>query len=197
MPRAYVQKRRAESREATRQRIVDTTIAMHGERGDDQTTIAEIARRAGISRLTVYRHFPDERSLLAACTGHYFNQHPPPDPAKWRSVADPETRLEYALRAEYAWFDETRVMMARAAEDAPTNPILAELTAPLVNRWDTIRDELVAGWPGESGLRRAAIGHALQFLTWRSLRAQGLTNSDAVALMLGAVRSTGPSRSWR
>src|SRR5438552_15155801 len=79
MARKYQLKRRAERQEETRQRIVEATIALHQTVGGAGATISAIAARAGVERPTVYRHFPDERALLTACTGHYLALNPPPD----------------------------------------------------------------------------------------------------------------------
>ncbi|HWC30319.1 MAG TPA: helix-turn-helix domain-containing protein [Dehalococcoidia bacterium] len=54
-------------------------MELHGTVGPARTTVAEIARKAGVQRLTVYTHFPDLTSLFAACTTHWFGEHPPPD----------------------------------------------------------------------------------------------------------------------
>ncbi|MFO7531867.1 MAG: helix-turn-helix domain-containing protein [Candidatus Limnocylindrales bacterium] len=188
MPRPYALRKRAETTEATRQRIIDATIGLHQEVGGARTTVAEIARRAGTSRLTVYRHFPDERSLLAACTGHYMSQHRPPEPSMWAAMPDPEARLTTAIRTIYRWFADNEVMMSRADEDVPTNPVLAEVLAPKTAHWDAMRDDLDAAFRGRSRRRRAAIGHALAFSTWRSLRRdEGLDEEAAVEVMRTAI----------
>src|SRR6476620_7794449 len=69
MTRRYELKRRAERQDETRQRIVDATIELHQTIGAAQTTVSEIAKRAGVGRVTVYRHFPDEETLFNACSG--------------------------------------------------------------------------------------------------------------------------------
>jgi AcrR family transcriptional regulator len=48
------------------ERILDAAASCVIAYGVDRVTLAEIARRAGISRPTVYRRFPDTRSILAA-----------------------------------------------------------------------------------------------------------------------------------
>ncbi len=68
--RKYALKARAEKQAETRRRIVEATAALHTEVGPAQTTVAEIARRAGVQRLTVYNNFPDERQLFEACGAH-------------------------------------------------------------------------------------------------------------------------------
>ena len=68
--RKYELKARAHSQGETRQRITVAAMELHEELGPAQTSISAIAARAGVQRLTVYRHFPDELSLLRACGGH-------------------------------------------------------------------------------------------------------------------------------
>lgn len=192
MARTYRLKRRAERQEETRQRIVEAVVDLHQTVGVARATISAIAERAGVERLTVYRHFPDERALLTACTGHYLTLHPPPDPVCWRQIADLETRLRTGLREIYAYYRRTEPMMASTQHEAKDHPVLRELLAPVVAHWERVRDILAQG-PDEGAdppaLRRAAIGHAIAFTTWQSLvRGQGLDDAQAVELMVAMVR---------
>lgn len=197
MARKYQLKQRAETQEVTRGRIVEAAIALHESVGDAATTISAIAERAGVGRVTVYRHFPDERALLTACTGHYLALHPPPDPRPWRAIDDPGVRLQTGLGELYDYYQRTEAMMARADQDAPVNPVLAELLAPLAEYKAGLRAILASGWPTtESGqaMVSAAVGHALTFSTWRSLvREQGLNSEQAVALMCSFVQCAVPT----
>src|SRR3954471_16099442 len=95
--RPYRQKLRAEQQAETRQRIVEAAVALHLERGPVQTSINAIAERAGVNRVTVYRHFPDTRTLLEACSAHAQRLHPPPDLGRWRAIEDPRRRTQVAL----------------------------------------------------------------------------------------------------
>ena len=191
MPRKYELKQRAEQQAATRLRIVEAAVALHEAIGGGATTIAAIAERAGVGRLTVYRHFPDELALLSACTGHYLSCNPPPDPASWMEIDDPTARLRAALTAAYAYYRRTQGMLARAEQDAPTNPILAELMEPFTAFWRQVRDGLATGWrraDEPAAFTVVAIGHALAFSTWRSLTQEhALADDQAVALMLAFV----------
>ncbi|MDT5326422.1 MAG: hypothetical protein QOF25_3574 [Mycobacterium sp.] len=56
----------AESPQSVEERILDAAAGCVIAYGVDRVTLAEIARRAGVSRPTVYRRFPDTRSILAA-----------------------------------------------------------------------------------------------------------------------------------
>lgn len=49
-----------------RERLVAAALALFNERGYDETTVAQIAERAGLTRSTFFRHFPDKRDVLAA-----------------------------------------------------------------------------------------------------------------------------------
>lgn len=189
--RKYRLRRRAERQAETRQRIVEATVALHQEVGPAKATISAIAERAGVERLTVYRHFPDERDLLRACQQHFLTGHPIPDPTPWRRVDVAPTRLRLALTALYAYYRATEAMTANVLRDAPSMPALAELLEDLPRYFAAVRHLLGQGWdggPDDDGRLEAAIGHALEFETWRSLtRRQGLTDSQAVELMTRLV----------
>ena len=174
----------------TRRRIVEAIVELHEEIGPATTTVTAIAERAGVQRLTVYRHFPDDRAMLGACSSHWNEEHPLPDPASWTGIADPRSRLETALRGLYDYFRNGAPMLASILRDEAEVPELAEVMAPL---WDYMREVaggLSAGW-GVNGdaqrLVRSAVGHALGFYTWRSLSEEGLSNGEAVELMVGLV----------
>src|SRR5207248_11544584 len=95
--RSYELKERARRQEETRRRIAAATAALHEEVGPAKTTVAEVARRAGVRRPTVYNNFPRERELFAACQAHFISEHPPPDPGAALAIADPLERTRRAL----------------------------------------------------------------------------------------------------
>jgi AcrR family transcriptional regulator len=192
MTRKYDMKRRARRQEETRRRIVEATVELHKTVGMARTTISAIAEKAGVQRLTVYRHFPDERALFSACSGHWRAANPPPDPASWTQVADPEERLRVALSEVYAYHRRTESMAANVIRDAQVHPLTREMAEPSFRHWERMRYVLATGWGVEDellGLLLAALGHALDFQTWRSLaRQQGLDDEQAIELMVGMVR---------
>src|SRR5713226_6578642 len=126
MTRKYELKQRAQSQAETRRRIVEATVELHGSVGPARTTISAIAERAGVQRLTVYRHFPDERSLFEACTSHSAVENPRPDPSAWAAIDDPEERLRVALREIYAYFRANEELTANVRRDLPELPVLQE-----------------------------------------------------------------------
>src|ERR1700710_2369342 len=49
-----------------RERLVVAAVDLFTEQGYDETTVAQIAERAGVTRSTFFRHFSDKRELLTA-----------------------------------------------------------------------------------------------------------------------------------
>jgi AcrR family transcriptional regulator len=192
--RPYRMKRRAELEEETRRRITESAVALHQELGPARTSISAVAERAGVRRSTVYRHFPDEEALFGACSSHWREANPPPDPRTWAAIEDPRKRTETALRELYAFYGRTEEMYTSLLRDEPLVPIVHRLLGDFYGYLGAIQDILMAGrgLRGHAARRtRAAIGHALAFPTWRSLsREQGLTDGDAIVLMCGLVEGS-------
>jgi len=187
-PRAYTKVRRAAAEEATRERIVAAMVALHEELGPARTTVSAIADRAGVERLTVYRHFPDEPAMLRACSAHWNALNPLPTiPAEG---PDPLAACRRTIAALYGWYRANAAMLLQITNDARTIPLVAELIAPLAAELDRAASELDAKWPRRSPRRATTIRHALEFTTWRSL--ERLTGSDrrAAALAAGWVEGT-------
>jgi AcrR family transcriptional regulator len=157
-----------------------THIELHQTIGPTATTISDIAERARVGRVTVYRHFPDEMALAGACSGLYFERNPAPDPGRWEEIADPGERLRVALGEVYAYHRTTEAMMTHTLADARDH----EVMAPYHELWERAADVLVAPWRARGrwrSLLRAGIAVALSFDTWRTLgREQQLSDAQAV-----------------
>lgn len=199
MPRIYQLRRRAERQDETRRRIVQAAVELHTTVGPAHTTDLAVAERAGVTRRTFYRHFPDELSLFRACTSHGLEAWPPPDPESWRRVADPEQRLGSALRELYIYYAVAGSGLVAIWRDIPW--LRPELNVS-PNRNDVLRAMpavLIEGW-NVRGRRRevlaAALRHATAVTTWHSLVAQqGLRDEEAVHLLIAMVLSTARRRS--
>jgi AcrR family transcriptional regulator len=193
--RTYELKRRAERQEETRQRIVAAAVELHTTLGPSRTTVQAIAEKAGITRPTVYAHFPDSRSLFEACSGHVRATIPPPDPTTWHSIANPSERLETALRELYGYYERLEPLLENVQRDAAVMPLVAEMNAYRARHLEETRDLLLQPWPTRGGARarlQRAIGHALEFRTWQSLvRRQGCATDEAVQLMVAFACAAG------
>ncbi len=193
----YKLKRRAERQEETRLRIAKATVELHETLGPSVATISAVAEKAGVGRPTVYSHFPDELSLFKACSSLDLSENPPPDPGPWEEIADPEERLRNALAEVYAYYRRRERLLSnvfRDAEgDAQVNANVREVLKPMVAHWQRMKETLTAGWETYEGspqpLVVGAIGHALDFQTWRTIvRRQGLSDEQAIEVMVRMVR---------
>ena len=183
--RTYTKVRRAAAEEATRERIVSAIMGLHEEVGPARTTVSAIAERAGVERLTVYRHFPDEPSMLRACSAHWSSLNPLP--AMPAAGSDPLAVCRRTILALYGWYRANEAMLAQVTTDARKIPLVAELIAPIDVELDRVAAALDGKWPRRSARRATTIRHALEFSTWRSL--DRLTGSDrrAAALAVGWI----------
>jgi AcrR family transcriptional regulator len=191
MAREYRKHKRAAREEETRARIVEATIELHRTIGPTATTVSEIADRAGVGRVTVYRHFPDEPTLSRACSGLYLQRNPLPDPDRWLEISEPVARLRSALAEVYAYHRANEAMFSHVLADARDH----EVMKPYHAHWRRAADVLVAPWRVRGRARtllRAAIGLALGFDTWHTLaREHGLTDRQAVEVALRLAREPG------
>lgn len=167
-------------------------MALHEAVGPAEASITAIATKAGVQRLTVYRHFPDTESLLKACGSHYMAAHPPPDPSVWLAVDNPEERLAVALTGLYRYYRSTAAMNGKLMRDAKVMPEVARAMEGYRNFVAGLTGMLASGLTQESSDRvlTSAVAHALDFETWQALTSRlGLTDEEAVRLMSGMVRA--------
>lgn len=187
MTRKYVLRQRAEAVEATRQRILEAAIDLHTTVGPARTTVSAIAEQAGIERQTYYRHFPDDRALLRACSGLYMQRNPLPDAQAWRAIPDPHQRLRHGLAELYRYYEANAPLLANVLRDAEVHPLTREITATALRPMGALREALAEGLGGGDRVR-ALVELALGFHTWRSLvRHSRLSRDAAVELMAALV----------
>lgn len=185
--RAYRKSKRAEHEYRTRARIVDAAEDLHATLGPARTSVSAVAERAGVTRATVYRHFPDEESLFLACSRQWLSRQRVPDPDAWTTSEDPLVRLRVGLTDVYRYYREGEKMITHIQRDVEAVPprVVANRLATeqrwleaLLRRFGERRRTTV----------RAAVAHAAAFSTWRSLCVtHGLSNRSAVELMVGMV----------
>jgi AcrR family transcriptional regulator len=193
--RRYELKARAESQRETRERIARAAAELHEQKGVAQTTVAEVARRAGVTRLTVYNHFADLSELIPACAAHYERLHPLPELGSALAEAHPVERVRGALARLYGWYRETEPMYGKLFSDRASVPELDRFLEQNIDRLQAeLADDLAAAFGGR-GRRaertRALIRLALDFWTWRRLSREGLDDEAAADLMATAIATRG------
>lgn len=192
-PRTYQKRKRADAEQETRSRITEAAVELHGTVGPAKSTVTDVAKLAGVSRMTVYNHFPTEVDLFKACSSHWAGEHPFPDPLGWTDE-DPSRRLGSALAELYAWYSTNRDMLGNVFRDVPTVPALAEVMVDLWGGYMTaVSGALAEVWSPdslESEDFHAVLQLALDFHTWQALTRSGLTDEAAAALMTRLVAHT-------
>lgn len=184
--RPYRMQARAERQAETRQRIVEAAVELHASVGPARTSFSAVAERAGVQRNTLYAHFADEQALLRACTLHWRETHPFPPASRWEAITDPLERLRRALTEVYRWYASVEPEFAMFVRDSYLYPAFWSERTDAVN---VLADSLAAPI-GRGRLVRAAVGHAVDFESWRSLvRRQGLSQKQAVGAMVELVAS--------
>ena len=185
--RKYQMRKRREDIEATRRRIVEATVELHGSVGPAQTTFSAVAERAGVQRSTVYRHFADEEALFGACTSHWLAAHPWPRHQDWAQIADPAERLQRGLGEMYRYYAENEQMIANSFRDIEVMPPfvgefmraqIGAIHATLMEPWGAVAN---------AGELAAALALAIDFRAWKALADAGLTAQEAAALVTRMV----------
>ncbi len=191
--RAYRMDKRAQDVASTRQDIVEAAVRLHGSVGPAATSVSAVAQEAGVTRLTVYRHFPDAEALFAACSAHWGSGQTYPDVPAWLQVSDPVERLHVGLTDLYRFYGDGEPMLTLVHRDREAVPatIRARNDAAAVAQ----REALLAAFTTVRGARRrrlqAVLGHAVSFWTWRSLCVdEKLTRREAVDAMTTLALAT-------
>lgn len=189
--RPYELKARAKSQQLTRERIAAAAAELHQRQGVAQTTVADIARRAGVQRLTVYNHFANLSELLPACSAHYRGQHPQPNFEEALAHEDPAARVRAVLRGLYKWYRDNEPMMLNVHGERGAVPELDAWMSQSADQQLAERTLALARGFRRKGTRatrlRAVIALSLDFWTWRRLACEGLDDDAAADMMTGLI----------
>jgi len=188
--RKYTKTRRAEQQDETRAKIIDAMVTLHEQLGPANTSIKAIAEKAGVQRLTVYRHFPDDTTLFQACTSHYFGQHPPPNMADWATIDDAGERSSTALLAFYRYYSSTEAMLSAAYRDFDKVKAMQAPMEQFQAYLDQVRDDLLTSWnlkPADTKTLAITLRHCLRFTTWASLKNENLSDKKIVDLVMSWI----------
>lgn len=181
--RRYRLGRRAETTQETRQRLVEATFQLHAERGISDTSMKDIAERAGVSVGTVYHHFPSYADAIVAC-GAYTTEHAPaPTGAVFEGAATRHERIVRLARALFDYYERVPALESVRRDRHLTRALDAYAREEIRNR-----RKLSAQAVGPAGRdRHAALVAALVDIdAYRSLRREGFGTADA-ALRIAAL----------
>ena len=174
---------------STRQRLQEEALRLFSERGFDEVTVEEVARAAGVSHMTFFRHFPTKESvvlddpydpLLGVAVSAQDQSLPPLERARrglieaWLSLDEPDDemvrhRIELAashasLRAR-VWENNLRTeqVIVEALIAGGADPLDAGIAAGAVLGAVTAALFYWAERPGESSLGDS-LRHAMALL---------------------------------
>ena len=132
----------------SRGRLMQAAMALYGERGFDNTTVAEIASRAGLTERTFFRHFADKREVLFAGSDEFQEllvstvADAPASTAPFDAVAAGLDAIGSMLQERHEFARERASIIAANAELRERELIkFASLSAALA---DTLRDRGLA-----------------------------------------------------
>jgi len=184
--RPYVQRVRGEQVADTRARIVEAIMQLHQEIGPRNTTVSAIADRAGVERLTVYRHFKDEAAMFAACSHRYLELNPPPELSDWSGELDPVCRARRGLVTLYSFFSRTAPMFEKVYRDVSESAALKKVMGGFDAYFRQLADDLADSWPRDNRASHQEIilRHAAKFATWQSFEAEGVSDTEKATLIL-------------
>jgi AcrR family transcriptional regulator len=190
-------RQRATQVDGTRRRITEAAVRLHTTVGPSEASFAAVAEAAGVTRLTLYRHFAGRDELFAACMTHWRAAHPPPDPGGWAEARTFEARLRRAVTELYAWYAENHADLYPIYRDAAFTPAATDRARR--ENIERMADAILAQSSAPARhLVRAAIGHVLGFWAWRSLAVEeGCSHAQAVELAVRFVLSAAKSSRQR
>lgn len=182
--RPYRMRRRAEQVDRTRERIAEAAVHEHLSVGPSRTSIASIAEKAGVTRLTVYRHFADMDEVFTACMAHWLSANPPPDVGPWLAIEDFEVRASRVLTDVYHWYNDAGFQLYPVYRDIESVPASSRL---VIETWSDPLAGVLLGEHLPAGRRasrlRAVAVHLVRLLTWRSLVVDGGLSADEAAAL--------------
>ena len=187
--RPYRMSKRAEALAETRERIIRATMALHDEKGVATTTFTDIAERAGVGPATVYRNFPTQGELVAACGAHVWRDMRPPTAedahALFAGLLTPAERRSRLVKELDAFYRRGEHRLQRAAQDRERVPGLDAFLGAVeagIESW------VRAAHPGETPEATIQTVLALtDFRVWLSLRRLRLAKPELQALMLRLI----------
>jgi AcrR family transcriptional regulator len=197
-PRRYDMTARTDAVSRTRQRIVEATVKLHGQKGIFGTSWKDIALEAEVAVGTVYKHFPTLDELVPACGELLMQRLQPPAPEDAAQIigdaTSPRERLRRIVSALFAFYER--------GGDHLENDI-RERALPAVRAWEQYQRDMIAHFlrvalgrdeVSDDRLRLAAA--VVDFRSYSAMRAHGLaldTATEHVAALIGGWLERVPS----
>ncbi len=192
--RRYRLGRRAETTDETRRRIVEATFGLHSERGIADTSMSDIAKRAGVSVGTVYHHFPSYADAIVACGAYTAEHAPAPTKKLLEGVTSRHERITRLVRALFEYYERVPALESVRRDRHLTRALDAFAREEVRNRRRLAAQAVGPGGPV------ALVAGLADIDVYRSLRREGFGTVDAadrVAALLNQALDAAPGASRR
>jgi AcrR family transcriptional regulator len=166
----------------TRERIVETTLELHNLQGIVDTTVADIARSAGVPVETVEAYFPTQDDLIKGCGQHVLEslRLPPPEaaPVIFEGTQGASDRVRRLVETLFETYERAGVSLEGGRRVRVELPLVGES----MDQVDIALDALVreALGPDRSNEAVAAVGALTDVSVWRALRELGVSPEHSV-----------------
>lgn len=173
--RTYESPLRERQAQQTRDEILDALVALLADRAVDEVTTKEIAREAGVSERTVYRHFPDRLTLVEGLTGRFMGsgERVPTVPERVGDLTSVAIELMSVLEAHHI----------EAQAEALLNADPRRFTSRTSLHTKQFRELVAAGHPeldvGQQQSFAAIVRTLISAQTWLRMRAEFDIGGDA------------------
>ncbi len=195
---AKTQRRRRSDADRSVQAILEA--ALDALASDPDASMAEIARRAGVVRATIYAHFPTRESLLDSVMEHAVGEVAAATAAAEPTRGEPRAALERVLRATWRKLDLFHALLAintarLSAEELHHRhlPVMTQF-APLVERGQkngVFRRDVPVAW-------HLAVMRAVVHAASAELQNGRLAEADVEQTMISTVLAAmGPVRAFK
>lgn len=184
-PRKYNKSKRTAESETIRRRILESTLALHSQKGIFGTSWKDIARHADVSLATVYNYFPSLDELVPACGELMFAIAQPPslDDAN-AIIAGAETlenRIVRLLKILFDFYERGEPYLDIDHQERTLEP---------VREWEAYLKDLIDGLtrtalqpiaPGKQTVE--AVGALLDVPVFLSFRRRGMSRAEIEQMM--------------
>ena len=184
-PRKYEKKKRAETTEETRGRILAASLALHSTKGFEATW-QDIADRAGVAVGTVYYHFPTIDDLVPACSTLARTLVPPPTVEILEGVRGLSKRVGVLVSALFGYYSGNQGAMRNLYRDRNRITILDAMATEVEGSLGLLVRELDPTLSADTAKKVEAL---LDFRTWDSFNARGFAEEVIVQTVSSLVRA--------
>ncbi|MEA2636671.1 MAG: hypothetical protein QOJ33_2431 [Chloroflexota bacterium] len=174
--------RRATASEATRQRVLEAAVALHGERGAASTRWADIAERADVALGTVYRYFPSYDELIPACTGFGLTMLRPPTPEIFGRATSVGGRVTALVDESFSFWERAYPWMRHRECDRRAIPAVQAFH----RRQEARFEGLVRAALGPLARRRRVLDATVSlsdYSSWAAFHDRGVATTEAATLV--------------